>query len=39
MFLFFLLFSIGLNIIDRDLDQYQIAVPLIAPNKGTTILY
>ena len=39
-----LLFSVGLNIVDRDLNQYKIAVPLFgaayaAPNKGTTILY
>ena len=37
-----LLFSIGLSIVDRDLNQYKIAVPLFgaayaAPNKGTPI--
>ena len=39
-----ILFSVGLNTVDRDLNQYKIAVPLFgaayaAPNKGTTILY
>ena len=39
-----LLFSVGLNTVDRDLNQYNIAVPLFgvanaAPNKGTTISY
>ena len=34
----------GLKIIDRDQDQYQIAVPLFgaayaAPNKGTANLF
>ena len=33
-----------LNTVDRDLNQYKIAVPLFgaayaAPNKGTTIVY
>ena len=36
------LFSIRLNTVDRDLNQYKIVVPLFgaanaAPNKGTTI--
>ena len=35
--------SVGLNTVDRDLNQYKIVVPLFgaanaAPNKGTTIL-
>ena len=39
-----ILFSVGLNTVDRDLNQYKIVVPLFgaanaAPNKGTTILY
>ena len=39
-----LLFSVGLNTVDRDFNQYKIVVPLFgaanaAPNKGTTILY
>ena len=39
-----LLFSVGLNTVDSDLNQHNIAVPLFgaanaAPNKGTTILY
>ena len=39
-----LLFSVGLNSVDRDLNQYKIDVPLFsaayaAPNIGTTILY
>ena len=39
-----LLFSVGLNTVDRDLNQYKIVVPLFgaanaAPNKGTTISY
>ena len=39
-----LLFSVGLNTVDRDLNQYKIAVPLFgaanaAIYKGTTILY
>ena len=39
-----LLFSVGLNTVDRDLNHYKIAVPLFgaaiaAPNKGTTVLY
>ena len=39
-----LLFSVGLSTVDRDLNQYKIAVPLFgaayaAPNIGTTILY
>ena len=39
-----LLFSVGLNTVDRDLNQYKIVVPLFgvanaAPNKGTAILY
>ena len=38
----FLLFSVGLNIVDRDLNQYKIVVPLFcatnaSPNKSTTI--
>ena len=38
------LFSVGLSTVDRDLNQYKIAVPLFdaayaAPNIGTTILY
>ena len=38
-----LLFSVGINTIDRDLNQNKIVVPLFgaanaAPNKGTTIL-
>ena len=37
-----LLFSVELNTVDRDLNQYKIAVPLFgaanaAPNKGTAI--
>ena len=37
-------FSVGLSTVDRDLNQYKIAVPIFgaenaAPNKGTTILY
>ena len=36
--------SVGLSIVDRDLNQYKIVVPLFgaanaAPNKGTTISY
>ena len=36
--------SVGLNTVDRDLNQYKIVVPLIGaayavPNKGTKILY
>ena len=39
-----LLFSVRLNIVDRDLNQYKIVVPLFgaafaAPYKGTLILY
>ena len=39
-----LLFSVGINTVDRDLNQYKIVVPLFgaanaAPNKGTAILY
>ena len=39
-----LLFSVGLNTVDRELKQYNIVVPLYgaayaAPNIGTTILY
>ena len=39
-----LLFSVGLNTVDRDLNQYKIVVPLFgaayaAPNKSKTILY
>ena len=39
-----LLFSVGINTVYRDLNQYKIIVPLFgaafaAPNKGTTILY
>ena len=39
-----ILFSVGLNTVDTDLNQYKIVVPLFgaayaAPNKGTTILY
>ena len=42
--LWILLFFIGLSTVDRDLNQYKIAVPLFGaayavPNKGTTILY
>ena len=37
-----LLFSVGLGTVDRDLNQYKIAVPLFgaayaAPNRGTTV--
>ena len=37
-----LLFYVGLNTVDRELNQYKSAVPLFglscaAPNKGTTI--
>ena len=40
----FLLFSIGINTVDRDLNQNKNVVALFgaafaAPNKGTTILY
>ena len=39
-----LLFYVGLNTVDRELNQYKSAVPLFglacaAPNKGTTIWY
>ena len=39
-----LLFSVGINIVDRDLNQNKTVVPLFgaandAPNEGTTILY
>ena len=39
-----LLFSEGLNSVDRDLNQNKVVVPLFgaanaAPNKGTAILY
>ena len=39
-----LLFLVRLTTVDRDLNQYKIAVPLFgaayaSPNKGTTILY
>ena len=38
------IFSVELNTVDRDLNQYKIVVPLFgaanaAPNKGTTISY
>ena len=38
------LYSVGFNTVDNDLNQYKIVVPLFgaayaAPNKGTTILY
>ena len=37
-------FSVGLNTVDRELNQYKIVVPLFgaadaAPNKGTKALY
>ena len=40
----FLLFSVGINTVDRDLNQNKTVVPLFGaanavPNKGTTILY
>ena len=39
-----ILFSVGINTVDRDLNQNKTVVPLFgaanaAPNKGTTILY
>ena len=39
-----LLFSVGLNTVDRDLNQYKMVMPLYAaayaaPNKSRTILY
>ena len=39
-----LLFSVGINTVDIDLNQNKTAVPLFGaanatPNKGTTILY
>ena len=38
------LYSVGIKIVDRDLNQNKTVVPLFgaayaAPNKGTTILY